>query len=175
MFRITALLIVLLAIGLIALYVLEFSWFDRTIGMRSLGLYAMAFGAIAGTGLGWRFSKQSRNTVETVQLYVFFIVLCTLFSPFFASLSNRLLSPAAPRPKQVEFFEEQAFLSDRYGLIKGEKAKPSGYYTFFYYRGRLRRVKSREPLLPGRKRGETVTLYMKPGLWGFEVVLGKGY
>lgn len=170
MLRITAVLVVLLLLGLIALYVSEFHWFDRTIGMRRLALYAMAIGVLLGTALGRRFSPQGRNTVEKVQLYVFFIFICTLFAPLAASLSNRLLSPYPPRLEQVTFFEEQAFFSGRYGLIKGEKVEPDGYYTFFYYHGRLRRVKSKQPLLSGRERGETVGLTIRRGLWGYDVV-----
>ena len=171
MSRVAAFFLVLPLIGVIALYVLEFRWFDRTIDMRSLALYALAIGAAAGTTLGWRLSRQGRNSVEKVQLYIFCIVTCTLFAPFLASLSNRLLSPYPARPRPVEFFDEQAYLSDRFGLTKGEQIEPSGYYTFFYYQGRLRRVKSRKPLLPGTEKGEMAELYMKRGLWGFEVVL----
>ena len=171
MLRITAVLVVLLLLGLIALYVLEFRWFDRTIGMRNLALYAMAIGVLLGVALGRRFSPQGRNTVEKVQLYVFFIFICTLFAPLAASLSNRLLSLSAPRLEHITFFEEQAFYSDRYGLIKGERVEPDGYYTFFYYHGRLRRIKSEQPLLPGRERGETAELRIKRGLWGYDVVV----
>ncbi|MCO6492768.1 MAG: hypothetical protein J5I98_30395 [Phaeodactylibacter sp.] len=171
MLRFKALLIVLLVIGLIALYVLEFRWFDRTLGMRSLALYGMSAGALLGVALAWHFSRQAGNTIEKVQLYLFFVVFCTLFAPFFASVSNRLLGFSAPRAKPVEFFEEQAFFSDRFGLIEGQKVAPAGYYTFFYYQGQLRRVKSNYPLLPERQRGEQAELLMKKGLWGFEVVV----
>ena len=172
--RLTALLAVLALIGLIALYVLEFRWFDRTIGMRSLALYAVAIGALAGAGLGRHFSRQGRNTVEKIQLYLFFIVLCTLFAPFFASLSNRLLSPYPSRPESVEFFEQQAYLPSPYGIVKGQKAEPAEYYTFFYYKGRLRRIKSKHPILSGLERGQTAELSMKRGLWGYTVVVKQG-
>ncbi len=170
--RFTALLIVLSVVGLIALYVLEFRWFDRTLNMRSLALYAMGAGALLGAALAWRFSRQAQSLVERVQLYVFFIVFCTLFAPFFASLSNRLLSPHGIHPRAVEFFEQRAYLADRFGLTKEEEIEPTGYYTFFYYEGQLRRVKSKLPLLPLEiKRGQRVELLMKKGLWGYDVVV----
>lgn len=172
MFRLTALAIVMSVIGLIALYVLEFRWFDRTIGMRGLALYAMGAGALLGTALAWRFSRKARNTVEKAQLYIFFILFCTLFAPFFASVSNRLFSPYPPRPEPVEFFEQRAYLSGRFGLIREEEGRPTGYYTFFYYRGKLRRAKSEQPILPPEvERGQTVELLMKRGLWGYDVVV----
>ncbi|MCO6476271.1 MAG: hypothetical protein J5I94_06605 [Phaeodactylibacter sp.] len=173
--RFTALLIVLSVIGLIAFYVLEFRWFDRTLDMRSLALYAMGAGALLGTALARRFSRRSQNLVEKVQLYVFFIIFCSLFAPFFASLSNRLLSPHAPRSEPAEFFEQRAYIAGRFGLIKEEEIKPTGYYTFFYYEGQLRRVKSKLPLLPlDMKRGQSVELLMQKGLWGYDVVVHQG-
>lgn len=170
MLRFTSILIVLSLLCLITLYVLEFRWFDRTAGMRTLALYAMAAGALAGAALGRHFATQAGNTVEKVQLYVFFIVICSLFAPLFASLSNRLLSFSASRQEQVQFFQEQPYYASRSGPIKGEKVRPTGYYTFFYYRGQLRRIKSGRPLFPDAKRGETVILPMKRGLWGFDVI-----
>ncbi|MCB9293525.1 MAG: hypothetical protein H6559_10445 [Lewinellaceae bacterium] len=61
MLRFKALLIVLLVIGLIALYVLEFRWFDRTIGMRRLALYGMSIGALLGAALVLAFQPAGRE------------------------------------------------------------------------------------------------------------------
>lgn len=162
-------------LGLITIYAMEFSWFDRTLGVRRLVFWSMAAGALAGLVLGWRFRQTADSLTEKIQLFVFFTIICMIFAPLTGSLSNRLLSPHPLRDQPVTVAEEQPFLSEPYGLIKGEKPKTSGYYTFFYYDGKLRRIKNREAVFSGLQRGDTGMLRMRKGLWGPEVVAkGQG-
>ncbi len=163
-------LIGLLFIVLVILYVLEFPWFDRTINARTMTFFALAIGIILGLGLGWAYRGQARDKTEKVQLYVFFVFICGLFAPLAASLGNRLLSPYPPRAETVEFIEEKQYFSEPFGLLKGEKPKPDGYLSFFYYEGELRRVKNETPLFSGRNRGEEAQIMMRRGLWGFDIV-----
>lgn len=158
-------------VGLIVLYVLEFSWFDRTMGVQRLVMWSMAVGLIVGLALGWRYRNTTENLTEKIQVYVFFTVMCTIFAPLAGSLSNRLLSPYPIYEQEAMFIEERPYLSEPLGFIQQERPKPTGYYTFFYYNGKLRRIKNEDATFPGLQRGETIVLRMRKGLWGPEVVM----
>jgi len=107
---------------------------------------------------------------ERIQVYTFCIVLSTVFMPLLGSLSNRLLSPYSPESRTFEFVKEEAYFADRFGMIKGELPQPSGYYLFFYRDGHLERLSTKEPLGEGLEKGDTLSLTIKKGLWGFEWV-----
>ena len=158
-------------VGLIALYVLEFDWFNRTFHAKTLVLVSIIAGALLGLGLGYRFREKGEDLTGRVQIYVFFTVLCALFMPLFASLSNRLLSPYPEREVPVEFIGEEGYYANRFGLVKGEMPEPTGYYLFFYHEGELHRITNDRPLFPDQERGDTVRLNMRKGLWGVRYVL----
>jgi len=159
-----------LILGLIVVYALEFRYFDRTLGFGRLLGWSLPFGAAAGWLLGRRFQWQGRDRLERIQLYVFFIVLCTLFAPLFASLTNRLLSWRAPRSVAVEFAGAEPRFSSRYGLMEGEAPEANQFYLFFYHDGGLHRIKTGGLRFPEAERGDTVGLTMQQGLWGYEIV-----
>ena len=169
--RIKYLAITIAVFSTVVLYALEFSWFDRTLDVRRLVLWSMAIGALPGLALAWRFRQSAKDLTEKVQLYVFFMIICVIFAPLAGSLSNRLLSPYPVRTQAVMVMEEQASKSEPFGLIVGEKPEITGYFSFFYYEGKLRRIKNKTPLFSGRQRGETAMLRMQKGLWGLEVVM----
>lgn len=168
--RIAGLLITALILGFVVLYALEFHYFNRTLGFGRLLWWSLPVGAAVGAGLGYRFRKQGSSRLERVQLYVFFIVLCTLFAPLFASLSNRLLAPQAARSVPVEFAGVEPRFSSRFGLMEDEKPVANQFYLFFYYDGRLHRIRTDSLRFPEAVRGDTVQLMLKRGLWGKEIV-----
>ena len=168
--RITGLIATALILGLVVLYVLEFRYFNRTLGFGRLLWWSLPVGAAVGAALGYRFRKQGGDRLERVQLYVLFIVLCTLFAPLFASLSNRLLSPRAARSVSVEFAGVEPRFSSRFGVMEEEKPAANQFYLFFYYDGQLHRIRTDSLRFPEAERGDTVQLMLKRGLWGKEVV-----
>ncbi len=155
---------------LIILYVLEFSFFTNTFQVKSLVLRSLLIGAIAGGVVGWRFRENAEDLTERIQLYIFFIIIFAIFSPLFGSLSNRLLSFHAVENQEVEFVEETSFASSPYGFFREEQVKPEGYYIFFYWESRLKKIESKISLFPDHKRGEKVFLPIQKGLWGYDFV-----
>lgn len=156
---------------LIVLYVFEFKYFNLALGIKPLILGALLFGLLLGLFLGYRFRKSGTDLTERVQIYVFFVFLCVIFMPLFASLSNRLLSFNAIHQEEVEFVEQNASYSSRMGVIKGEHIKPNNYHSFFYRDNQLYRVKTKSPLFsPDQERGDRVSISVQKGLWGIEWV-----
>ncbi|HMQ48070.1 MAG TPA: hypothetical protein PKA00_11920 [Saprospiraceae bacterium] len=160
------------AVGLIVLYVFEFRWFDRTIQFSQLVGWSLGVGAIIGILLGRYFSQNETDLTDKIRLFLFCFFPCVLFAPFVASWSNRVAFWQESRTEPVVFVQAQAYYASRSGPLKGEKIKPSGWAYFFYYRGKLRRIKSKEQwAIPAQmNRGDTLLLNMKRGLWGFDVV-----
>ncbi len=163
--------IALLLVGGIALYVFEFYYFQRTFELKPLLLIPAALGVALGAGLGWKLSRDAEDGVEQIQVYLLCIVLSALFLPLLASLSNRLLSPHPVVWEDVVFFEEKAYVSDRFGIIGGEPAKPRGYYLFILRKGKLERIDNRHSMSPAPERGEIILIPVRKGLWGASWVL----
>lgn len=163
--------IALLLVGGIALYVLEFYYFQRTFELRPLLLIPAALGVALGAALGWKLSRDAEDEVEQIQVYLLCIVLSALFLPLLASLSNRLLSPHPVVWEDVVFFEEKAYVSDRFGMIGDEPAKPRGYYLFILRKGKLERIDNRHSMSPAPERGEIILIPVRKGLWGASWVL----
>lgn len=168
--RFLYLLAVLLLIGLIALYVLEFSYFNRTLNFKVLAITSLVLGAALGAFIGWTFARELKDIVERFQIMVFFTVLIALFMPLFASLANRLLPIHGPSQISVEFLGEEAFISDRGGIIGDQELKPSGYYLFFKYRDKVRRIENDEPWFEDKLKGDLVQVPVRKGAFGFTVV-----
>lgn len=159
-----------LIIFLIVLYVFEFSHFNRTLNARRLVVGSLLVGVILGVILGRRFQDSGEDMTEKIQIYVFFIFICGLFMPLFGSLANRLLSFSAATPVPVEFVEEKPFYSSLYGMLRGERARTTGYYLFFYKDQRLHRIENKQPMFPNAQQGDTVAVPVKRGLFGVEFV-----
>lgn len=157
-------------LGLIALYALEFYYFKRTFGIKTMALVAAGIGAVIGAILGGALSRKAEDAVDRIQVFLFCIVLTAGFSPLLASLSNRLLSPHPLKWESVQFFEEKPYISERFGIMKGEKVKPRGYNLFFIRNGTLERIDNRLPLSVKPQRGDSLQIPVRKGLWGVEWV-----
>lgn len=162
--------IVLAVLGVIALYALEFRYFNRTLHAAALVGWSLLAGALLGALLGYRFRHRAEDQVERVQIYVFFIVLTALFAPLFASLSNRILAPEEPRQVPVEFVKEEGRYANRFGIPEQDSVQADHYFLFFYRDGGIFRIKSETPLFPDKERGDTISIPLQRGLWGYEVV-----
>lgn len=155
-------------LGLIVLYVFEIPYFHNTFAAGNLVLKSLCTGLFLGAVLAYRFSSSAQDLTETIQLYVFFIIICMVFMPLLGSLSNRLLDDQQAELREVEFVDEVPFYASKYGILEGEKLEPSGYYCFFYHNARLERIKSDKALFFEKTRGDNVEIFVKKGFWGFE-------
>ena len=161
-----------IALGLIllvVLYVFEFPYFSNTLQAKNLIISSAIIGILIGIGLGRYFAKSTKDSLERLQVFVFFIFLSALFMPLFGSLSNRLLSYHPIQSEQVELFKREARYVNRFGAIKGEKIEPTDYFTFIIRSGNLERIKSKRSLFEEKKKGDLVEIAIKKGLWGYEL------
>ncbi len=160
-------------LGLVLVYVFEIQRFENTMGVNDMVWKSLAVGLTAGIFAGWRLACKGKEQVARLQIWATCLLGCLVFAPLFCSLANRLLSPHEPTLKQVEFFQEKPFFASRFGMLAGEKITPSGYYLFFSNQGKLERIKTKEQHFQGIQRGDTIEIWIKKGLFGYELVLMK--
>ena len=157
----------------VVLYVYEFRQFEQLLNSRLFLITTASIGALIGMGLSWKFQYKGSDLTDKVQIYVFFILIGAIFMPLWLSVANRVLAFGAERIEKVEFWEQHAYYSSRGGLIKGEKPKPTGFYTFLFMDEAFIRLESKSALYPGKQRGDSVELYIKKGFLGMPYILQK--
>lgn len=157
----------------VILYVYEFRQFEQLLNTRLFLIITASIGALTGIGLSWKFQSEGSDLTDKVQIYVFFILISAIFMPLWLSIANRVLAFGSERMEKVEFWEQHAYYSSRGGLIKGEKPKPTGFYTFLFVDEAFIRLESKSALYPGKQRGDSVELYIKKGFLGMPYVLQK--
>ncbi|GAB4251937.1 MAG: hypothetical protein Kow0027_16290 [Saprospiraceae bacterium] len=161
---------VIAIIGLIFGYSLEFRHFSNTLDVERMVGLALLLGAATGAWLANRLSRTESTSVGKLRWWVSMLVLCTLFMPLFVSWLNRLPLSNTTKRVTVEFIEEKPFAQERFGLEKGKKIAPDGYFIFVNYQGEIIRFRADKPQFPGKKRGDLVPLELRPGNLGFDWV-----
>ncbi len=165
--KIIAWLCVLGLIALIILYAIELGHIGNTIGYLNLIWKSILISIFIGVLLGRQFQGKGEELVDKIRIWSACILLPAFFAPLLGSLTNRNLSDHISESKTFEFIEEKAFVSSAYGLQK----RPDGCYLFVFYDGKIERFKRKECHYLALKRGEEISLTIKKGLWGYEVVL----
>ena len=160
---------VLVFFSLIWLYTREFPVFSNTIGFRWLLTGSLVLGALAGGVL--LYVLRQRLTPWDNHLPELFIILffSILVMPLLGSLLNRAGGTRSFEP--FEFESEMPYIASNYGLLKGEKIRPSGYALRVKENGRIYRFQYKsQAYYPLTKPGEKVLLPVRKGLLGFRVV-----
>lgn len=155
-----------LLFGGIVLYVKEFYYFNRTFALGRMVGIAMVVGLLVGWLIYLRMRRFAEDGVDRMRVFAFCVIPTILFMPLIASLSNRLLSSGEGVETPVSFVSQEPFLSDRGGLIKGEKIQPSGCRLFFYEGEKLHRIINNQCNYGQQHRGDTIVLELHKGLWG---------
>lgn len=168
-YRIISALAAIGIILLIALYAKESEHFNRTLDAGLLVRNSVLTGLAAGTAAGLFAVRRSKSQEDRLPVFLLCFFFCALFAPLLGGMSNRVFAGEAV-PVSVEVHLEEAFSKPRFGLLKSEKTPASGYHSFFYLDGRLRKIQSNTPVFSGKRRGDTVQLPFKKGLWGFDFV-----
>lgn len=168
--RLFSILLTLLFFALIRVYVKEFPFLTNTIEVKWLLAGALTAGlliAILVTALSFKkLSPLGRHIPELL----FITSVSLIFSPLFASLLNRY--PGTDELLSFEYVSETPFLTAQYGVLKGEKLKPSGYRLKVRYQDRELsfRYKS-QAYFPLTKPGEEILVPVRKGVLGFYVVM----
>lgn len=162
-----------LAVGLLSilvwLYVREFDTLSRTLEVKGLVIGSMLVVGILTCAALWRwrdrFIPWNRHFPEVVLILVFSI----LFAPLLGSLLNRGLGQDASQ--SFEFVSETAYYASGYGILKGEKLKPSGWRLTVREGRQEHRLKYKnQAYYPLTKTGEKVLLPIRHGIFGVRVV-----
>lgn len=171
-FKLLAWLAVLIFAGLMWLYVREFALLSNTIGARWLVVGSLLVGALVASGAlaRWRerFTPWERHVPEVSLILVFSV----LFAPLFGSWLNRSLGKI--ESQSFEFVSETPYFASNYGLLKGEKIEPTGWFLTVRENGRFYKFKYKtQTYYPITKPGDTILLPVRTGLFGCRVVLLK--
>lgn len=167
--RLLALAAVLLFFTLIWLYTREFKTFTNTIGAGRFVLGAMLAGAVVAASVWYALRKRltpwESHLPETFTIFTFTV----LFAPLFASLFNR--AGGEREYQEFVFVSEMPYLSSGYGLLKGEKIKPSGYRLTVQEGEKVYRLQyKKQEYFPLTKPGDVIELPVQKGLLGVRVV-----
>ena len=160
----------MIIMGLIVLYVFEFKHFDLMLNPMLLLAYAFGFGLALGIMLGNRFSRDVKEAFEKMRIYMILIVLCIVFMPLIVNLANRLLDFRSPEIKEVSLENVEAYISEKYGVLKGEDVKIAGYKIVLIMDQELLQLKSKINPFPKNKKGDKVQIAIHKGLLGIKYI-----
>ena len=135
---------------------------------------ALLFGAIVGASILYAFRTRIQPFERHLPEIGSTLAFCIVFMPLFASLLNRASNSV--EYQSFSFVSEQPYVSSNYGVLKGEKIKPSGYRLIVKDRNtgqqHLFQYKT-QAYYPLTKLGEPVLLPMRKGLLGCDILTLK--
>lgn len=171
-FKLLAWLAILIFAALMWLYVREFAVLFNTIGARWLVAGSILVGALAAGSALWRWRERFTPLERHLPEVLLILVFSVLFAPLFGSLLNRSLGKN--EFQSFEFVSETPYFASNYGLLKGEKIQPTGWFLTVREGGRLHKFKYKtQAYYPITKPSETILLPVRTGLFGFRVMLLK--
>lgn len=115
--------------------------------------------------------NEIKDLIEKTQVT---LTICSVTLLIFISIGvnlNYLISLNDEGKKEVPIMEIQPFYKTMGGIIKGEIAKPSGYYLIILYHGKKERLKFDEIQNYQDYVGQNIGLHIRKGLLGFEVCI----
>lgn len=167
--RALAFIAVLIFGCLVWLYVREFAVFSNTIEVKNLVIGSMTVMAILVAGLLWRWRSRFMPWNRHVPEFLLILIFSLLFAPLFGSLLNRSLG--TEETQSFDFISETAYFASGYGVLKGERLRPTGWRLTVREEGVERRFKYKnQAYFPLTKPGEKVLLPMCKGVFGPRVM-----
>jgi hypothetical protein len=167
--KLIAIAAVAIFFSLIWLYVREFPVLGNTMYARILLIMAFFCGLLTAAGLLLIFRKRFTPPGRHVPEIMTITALCILFMPLLFSRVNRAGGSIGHEP--FEMVSETPYLAAAYGIIKGEKIKPTGYRLRVLRDNRLYAFQYKsQAYFPLTKPGETILLPIRHGLLGFPVL-----
>ena len=167
-----ALIVTIILFSLIGLLVREFPILSNTMGAGSLVIASMLTGLLLSSFAVWHFRERFKPWDRHFPDVALVLVPCIVFAPLFGSLLNRGLGKTTSQT--FEFVSELPFYASGYGMLKGEKAKASGYHLQARQNGKQYRFKYKsQAYYPNTKPGEKIMLPVREGFFGANVMLLK--
>ena len=108
--------------------------------------------------------------MDKIRIWSVAILIPLFFAPWLGSLSNRFFSPKITY-RTVEFIEVKPFSNSFKDIYEIIELEADGCFLFIYYDGEIHRLKRKRCSFFNNKNGDQISLSMKKGLWGYEVVL----
>lgn len=171
-FKLLAWLAILIFVALMWLYVREFAVLFNTIGARWLVAGSMLAGALAAGVALWRWRERFTPWEKHLPEVLLIPVFSVLFAPLFGSSLNRSLGKT--EFQSFEFVSEVPYFASKYGILKGEKIQPTGWFLTVREGEHFYKFKYKtQPYYPLTKPGEKILLPVRRGLLGCRVVLLK--
>jgi len=162
----------ILGVVLIFLFIILFAFetrhFSNTFEVKNLVKRSLAIGFLTACVISFFYTKRYSESLDKLQITIFFIVSCLLSFPLLGSLSNRLLSFSPKEKVEVEYNSQEVYSKSRFGKVK---SKPDGLFLFFVKDQKIERVKTEENIFPKAKKGDRVYIVIKKGFWGYEYFL----
>ena len=151
------------------LYMREFSVFSKTLEIKRLVLISLLGGTLLAVGIVWLWRSRFMPWEEHFPTAVMILIFSLVFSPLFGSLLNRGLGHE--ETQSFGFIAETAYYSTGYGVLKGEKLKPTGWKLLLLEGNQEWRLSYKGPAcFPLTKPGEQIILPVKQGFLGVRVV-----
>lgn len=167
-----AVIVTIILFSLIGLLVREFPILSNTMGGGALVLGSMLTGLLLSSVVVWHFRERFKPWDRHFPDVALVLVPCIVFAPLFGSLLNRALGKKVDQT--FEFVSEVPFYASGYGILKGEKAKPSGFHLVVRQNGKQHRFKYKsQAYYPLTKPGEKIILPLREGFFGAKVMLLK--
>lgn len=157
----------LVFLGMLVLYVFEFPHFDRTGNVSYLALFAGIAGVFTGSLIARNYRHVAKGPTETMQLYVFCIGISLMFMPLLVSLSNRLLTYHPFEEEKAFVLEVDKRITERFGILKGEKMPTEKINMTVEINNQIMRYTTVDIDSNLPKRGDTILVKTRMGLWGF--------
>lgn len=167
MLRIKVFIISLIFFFVCYLYFREFRYINLYLSIKGLIYAALVTGATVGLIWGWLLQRNLNAFIPKFQIMAFVFSMSVLFMPLPFLLANRLFGKKAVSWEKVVLLKNEAFIISRFGVIKGQKPKISGYEVFYTKEGQEYSFRSYKNIVGDRKPGATV-FPIRTGFFGYQ-------
>ncbi len=163
---------VLLFLGVIALYALEYPFLSNTlqIGRLVKSSVTMCFSfVIVILIIGYTTRSLS---LDSISFHILFSLFFLAISPYLASVSNRKLMQKKPYAASYEFKEQKGYNTK---LYSGAKSHYNTYWIVLNKDERAFTFRTNTALPKNPNFGSKVRLVMNRGFWGFDYFDGESW
>ncbi len=159
---------IMLFIALMTLFVFEFHWFSNTIEANRLITYSIVIGILFCGVISYFLLKNVEDFLDRIRTSLLILFIGITITPLLASITNRLATSNPIEYQTFVFVEEKP--KGGFYVLSNKKQAPEAYFLFVMKNGAMHRFRSSKPNFVTTERGEEISLPVKKGLFGFEVV-----